>query len=484
MHGEGDYSGRPFRLTLWQRAVLDRVYELTETGRRRWRRVVLLIASGNGKTEFGAAIAAAELAGPVMFAGWNHDGTPRGKMRPSPNVPVAATNFDQSNILFEKVRDQIRGGRLAEHFTFFDTEIVFADGRPGRLYRIAAVQGGNEGGGATAFFADETHEWTGPRKRVHTVVAKGQRKRRDPLVFEMSTAGLPDAGSLAEDAHKLFDGIRKGTMRQGSTLVINFEASENWNLHDRKQLIAALREANPGADDYLDIEAIADDWEDPVLPEHEFRRYHLNQWRKAPVESWLAKKPNAWGRLADPSIEFPTDRDSEVVAGVDVALRNDSMALVTAARVGSRVVVRARVWEAPPGGKLPHGEMREALRELSVKYPKLRVAYDPRFFEMLAQDLDDEGIEMIETPQVIERMGPACVAALEAIMGEELVHDGDPVFAEHVNNAVRRESERGWMLSKRKSGAHIDACVAMVLALAELNAPPEAEPEKHVFFAY
>jgi phage terminase large subunit-like protein len=92
---------------------------------------------------------------------------------------------------------------------------------------------------------------------------------------------------------------------------------------------------------------------------------------------------------------------------------------------------------------------------------------------MLAQDLEEEGLYMIEVPQVEAHMSPACKTAYEIICSADLVHDGDPVLKRHVNNAVRRDGERGWTLSKRKSSGKIDACIALVLALSELEQPKE-----------
>jgi phage terminase large subunit-like protein len=61
--GEGDYFGQPFRLRPWQRRFLYRLYELNPDGTRRYRRALLGLPKGNGKTPLAAAIAAYELCG-------------------------------------------------------------------------------------------------------------------------------------------------------------------------------------------------------------------------------------------------------------------------------------------------------------------------------------------------------------------------------------------------------------------------------------
>ncbi|HEX7461753.1 MAG TPA: terminase TerL endonuclease subunit [Dermatophilaceae bacterium] len=52
----------------------------------------------------------------------------------------------------------------------------------------------------------------------------------------------------------------------------------------------------------------------------------------------------------------------------------------------------------------------------------------------------------------------------------KVAHDGDPVLTAHVSAAVKRENDRGWTLSKGKSKRKIDACIAMVIALARASA--------------
>ena len=58
-----------------------------------------------------------------------------------------------------------------------------------------------------------------------------------------------------------------------------------------------------------------------------------------------------------------------------------------------------------------------------------------------------------------------------------VVHDGDPILAGHVLGAKAVFSERGWRLSKKKSGRWIDRCVAMVMGLWESSADEGGESE-------
>src|SRR6185369_5484888 len=81
VHGEGDYFGQPFRLRPGQRRFIYQAYELNPDGSRRYRRSLLGLPKGNGKTELAAAIGCAELGGPVVFDRWDSNGRPVGRRR-------------------------------------------------------------------------------------------------------------------------------------------------------------------------------------------------------------------------------------------------------------------------------------------------------------------------------------------------------------------------------------------------------------------
>ena len=119
------------------------------------------------------------------------------------------------------------------------------------------------------------------------------------------------------------------------------------------------------------------------------------------------------------------------------------------------------------------GQVKNYIRELARTYTVTGVSYDPRFFELAAADLTDEGINMIEQPQSVERMVPVCGHAFELIVSGRLVHHDDPVLTDHVLSAVQREGERGWTLSKGRSKRKIDACIAMCLACWEASQPTD-----------
>ena len=153
VHGEVELLANPYRLERWMKAAVWRIYEYDpDTLVRFIERVLIGIGKGMAKTEFAAALAIVEAAGPSVAT---TDG--RGTMRDSPNVPVAAASRDQANQCFGALGTMITEGPLKPFFEVQQFEVKIK-GRKGRLYRIAAEAGTQDGTLPTAFIADEVHE--------------------------------------------------------------------------------------------------------------------------------------------------------------------------------------------------------------------------------------------------------------------------------------------------------------------------------------
>lgn len=472
--GEGDWFGQPVRLRPWQKSWLYRLYELNPDGSRRWRRALIGVPKGNGKSPFAAWVAAVELAGPVVFDHWTAKG-PRGVLRTSPVVPVGAASFEQADLVFAELRNIFDNDAspLKGFAETFETEILLK-GRPGRAYRVAATRGTNDGGRPSCFIADELHEWATPAQEgCHLVISNGATKRADSLELKITTAGS-DLESLLGRLYQLGRKVEAGQAIDDRLLFIWHEAADTYDLQDPEQLRAALWSCNPAAGDFLDVEERAAKFAE--IPEFEFRRYFLNQWTRA-AESWLP--PGTWARCQS---DLELAPDWPVWVGVDMALKHDSVAVVACQpQDGGRLVVRSRVWR-PADDRIDVAAVENHLRALHRDLDVREFAYDPAYFERSAQALLDEGLPMVEFPQSPQRMVPACQHAYELITSGRIAHDGDPTLRDHVESAAQREGERGWTLSKGKSRRKIDACIAMVIAAWQATGHVEqAEPNVYVF---
>jgi phage terminase large subunit-like protein len=161
---------------------------------------------------------------------------------------------------------------------------------------------------------------------------------------------------------------------------------------------------------------------------------------------------------------------------------------------GDIVVVRARRWANPyPAGhalrdawRVNTEEVREDLREVRALYPvpmarrDKRImpgpafAYDPWHFRESAEELDADGLNMVEFPQNAARMGPASDLLLELVKARRIRHDGDAQLRQAITSATARWTRRGWVIDKPKGSTKlVDLAVAcaMAVSMAMLEAP-------------
>jgi len=435
-------------LTPDQSQFVDKLLEYDlKTGRMRYRRAVLGRAKGWGKTEFIAAVGLFLLAGPLAPT--------------SPNIPVAAASFDQADLLFGSARVMAGEGPLAADVEIYDTEILRRDG-PGRMYRIAAVAGTNDGSRPSAFLADELHEWTGNKARVFLVVTNSIAKRRDGLVVVISTAGGPDS-ELLRGLYDYGRQVDAGLIDDPEFLLDWCEADEALDPNAGPEVRRTMAmQANPHAEAFGTLGEIERRWHE--VPEHEWRRYFANQWWDSSLECWLPDR--AWLRCEDASVEF--DFDAPFVVAVDMSSKHDTTAVVATQARGESIVVRSWFWIPTDGRPVESRSVTGKIRELHATGNLRSVVYDPALFTHQAQELEDDGLAMIAFPQSAARMVPACALAYERIVSGRVVHDGNPVLADHVNNAEPVPSGEGWRLSKRRSNRKIDGAVALVMGIDEL----------------
>ena len=103
------------------------------------------LPKGSRKTEFAAWVAVAETAGPVRFGALGREG-PSGRASGSMtrSWSSAASTYEQADLLFGAARAVVTEGPLKEFFDAFDRELLLK-GEPGKLVRVPAVAGANDG---------------------------------------------------------------------------------------------------------------------------------------------------------------------------------------------------------------------------------------------------------------------------------------------------------------------------------------------------
>lgn len=456
----GQWIGQPFRLQPWQRRLIYELFEVNDDGQRRYRWALVGVPKKNGKTELAAALALYFLLGDD---------------EPSPLVVCAAASDEQADLVYGAAKTMVTmSPTLSQICTPFDKEILVPSKPGARLQRVAAVAGTNDGKNIHAVICDELHEWAGDKgEKVWNVLTNGTGARRQPMVLQITTAGY-DLETVCGRQYEYGKRVRSGEVADPRYYFHWVEAPEACDHRDPKMWAAA----NPSFGTLVHPAFFEDQLSKKT--ESVFRRYFLNQW-VAGADLWLPY--GAWDACRDDSLEL--DETLPLFVGIDIALRNDSTAVVCAQKQGERTVVRAKVWENPyPEDDARHAdwklnifEVEDYLQELRRRFPSPATtiddvvkpgpefAYDPAYFHRSAAILEGDGLAMVEYPQHDSRMIPASQGLYQLVVEGKIAHDGDPALKRHVENATADQKPRGWRLSKpRGSRRKIDAAIALAIA--------------------
>lgn len=465
-HTNGQWIGQPFRLLTWQKRLIYQLFEVGDDGLRRYRWCLLGVPKKNGKSELAAALALY-----LLIA----DG------EPAPLIVVAAASDEQADLVFGAAKRMCELSPTLSLITErYDREILVPSIPGAKLKRVAAAAGTNDGQNIFACFADELHEWTGPKgEQVWNVLTNGTGARRQPLIFQTTTAGY-DQESVCGRQYAYGKKVESGEVDDPRYLFRWYEAPQGSDHRDP----AVWEAANPS----YGVLVHAPFFEDQLGKKTEavFRRYFLDQWTSS-AEAWLPF--GAWNACKAP---LDLDVSLPIRVGVDVALRNDSTAVVAAQRQEGITVLRARVWANPyPEGHSSHDdwelnifEVEEYLKELRAQFPAPATEidgrlmpgpefnYDPAYFQRSAQLLEGEGLAMVKYPQHDSYMIPASQGFYQLVMERKIAHDGDPILAAHVAAATADQKPRGWRLTKPKgSRRKIDAAIAAAIAVHRAQEP-------------
>ncbi|WP_282203882.1 terminase [Kitasatospora fiedleri] len=379
VHGPGDVQGEPVRHGDEYSGFVADCYAVDEDeGRLLYDSAFFSRPKGCDKSGLGARIGLFEAFGPARFDGWAEGGEvytdpwglgfqyvyepgePMGRPVKVPYLRIMATEEGQTGNVFDTIYFNLTDeASLLSQIPGVDvgiTRINLPDG--GEIMPSTASSSSKDGGKETWVCFDETHLYNTPElRRMYATVTRNLRKRKknaQTWYLETTTMFAPGQDSIAEKTYEEAEAIREGRKKRGrSRLMYDHRYGECKNLKNEQELRAALVDAYGDAMEWIDLDALVDDFYDTRNDSADGRRYFLNS-RTVASDAWV--DPDAWALCRKPELLAAGDL---VTLGFDGSIRDDATALV-ACRVWDGHLQTLGVWEKPEG---PEGEGWQVPRE-------------------------------------------------------------------------------------------------------------------------
>lgn len=425
----GHGAGAPFVLRPFQREIIAGAFTPGI------RTALVSIPRANGKTMLAAALALAEL-----FAG-----------PPSAEVLVVASDQRQANIALRYARRMVELTPALEQRVQVYADRLYLPHNDATFLPLPAEPGALHGHDPSLLIVDELHVVT---EAVWEAVTSVSGKRPESLTLAISTP----AASSDSIMWRLVEHGRAGDDR--AFYLREFAAPDGCATDDRK----AWRTANPALAcrrPFLSedgIEAARRTIREPV-----FRQLRLGQWVTG-ADSWLP-----WGVWDSCKTTRRVQSGERVVLAFDGSASGDSTALVGCTLDGH--LWTEGIWENPgdPRWRVPREDVDLAVEMAFARYDVVELACDPWGWrsEIEAWSKRHGERKVIEYNTAYgSRMAPATDRLYQAVVTQQVSHDGDARLAAHIAHCVAKATPMGDLVSKDKRGSprKIDAAVAAIVA--------------------
>jgi phage terminase large subunit-like protein len=302
----------------------------------------------------------------------------------------------------------------------------------------------------------------------------GKMAKRGGQIGTISTSGEP--GSDFEETRARIRDSATEVQRQGSfaRFVSGRVVLHEWAVPEDADVddMDVVKGANPFSG--ITVEMLREKHDSPTMTRHHWLRFVCNRPTRD-SDVWLG--PNGDQLWRDALAPYAFKKGPRTWIGLDLAIKRDTSAAVTIQRrPDGRYHAKLRVWVPAADKPIDLTDVMQHVRDEAKRYNVETVAFDPRFFDVPAKLLGDEGYPMVEVAQSVEHMSAAYGSLYEALNRVQVTHDDDPTFASHVLSAVPRFSERGFMLDKGKSRAKIDGAAALAMAYDQALRHEAPEP--------
>jgi phage terminase large subunit-like protein len=400
-------------------------------GRLRYRSCVVSVPRQSGKSLIGAILG---LWGVAMRNG---------------QTLSLASNTEQAMVIYSRVLQTIMGNPELKEMFKKTTErrgIVSADGLS-RYDVRPAKESSLQGLRVDTVLADELHIW---KKGMWTAVIQGTAASPDGIVLALSTAG--DASS-----ETLIDLYKQGERSVNGDPALERFGFFCWEAPEGSDVDGdAILASNPAVEcGRIPLERVLGDL--ATIPEHEARRYRLNQFISGVSESWLPMPvfyANAGHGIGDLTGS---------VLSLSVNAKLDFGTIAAAKKNGDKIETELVASLVNPS----ENRLYDLLTTLYKKHGCSAIVIDGNSMPSLQKRLKNASYPLWQLWS--KEVAAACSTTFALFQQNKIEHNNDPLLIAQTPRGVARYVGENWYLSRKASLGDIDSVLATINAVYVAN---------------
>lgn len=495
-HIKGALAGTRIILEPWQIFILTTVFGWVDgEKKRRFRHVYIEVPRGNGKSALSSGVALYALAA---------DG------EGGAECYTFATTRDQARIVFDTSKAMVNmSPDLAREFGLTKQAHSVTVMKTGSVLMPKSAEGSTLDGLNTHIAViDELHAHK--TRELYDVVVTSLGKRRQPLLWVITTAGFDNAG-ICYEVRTMVTRVLDRTVIDDAQfgIIYTIDPDDDWRTE------AALKKANPNwGVSVMPAEVMRLQRTAMELPssQNNFKTKHLDVWCSASA-AWMDS--NAWAACEDTGLDLADFEGCPCWIGLDLAAKNDITAKVRLFPYKDGFAVFAEYylpkisiekatnsqysgWEiegrltATDGAMTDMKVVEEGLREDLSRFDVQAIGFDPWNALSLSTSLANDGAPMVEYRNTVEKFSDPMKRVEAMVQGGKLRHGDDPVMRWMMGNVVaKRDAKDNIFPRKERYENKIDGVVALIMAVGLAGVPEKKgnfegieDQEESLFLAF
>lgn len=474
-HTKGELAGQRINLEPWQAFILTTAFgwRRREAGGRRFRRVYIEVARGNGKSCLSSGVALYCLVA---------------DNEPGAEVYSFATTRDQAKIVFGDAKRMAETNLpLRKRFGLEVLANALYVPSTGSTFQAKSAEGSTLDGLNTHLaVVDELHAHK--TRAVYDVVETSLGKRRSSLLWCITTAGF-DTSGICYEVRTMSTRVleRQAVDETQFAIIYTADEEDNWTT------LEALEKANPNwgvsvrPEMILSLLAKA-----KALPSaiNNFKTKHLDIWCSA-SNAWMDM--GAWGQCEDNTLRLEDFEGERCIIGLDLGSKNDMTAKVRVFPLESDGPTRYAVFcdfylperavenavnaqysgwaeegllHVTPGAMTDLNVVEEDLREDLSRFNVEAVVYDPWQATQMATTLSEDDAPMVECRMTVQNMSDPMKSVEALVLDRRLLHDGNPILTWMMGNVVAKlDAKDNIFPRKERYEQKIDGVIALIMAM-------------------